>query len=188
MTLPDFNKEFIVYADSSAFAIGYVLGQMVEGKEHVIHYGGRSLNKCERNYAIGDLEALAVVSAVKYFHHYLTSKKFKIFTDNTSVSYLLSLKNPKGRLARYLLYLQSFDFELIYKPGNTHGNADGISRITNMKTIAAVTNCVTEKQTWLGAQGNDLLLKPMIKYLQTGDHKELPKNGKGQFNQPKISY
>ena len=33
--------------------------------------------------------------------------------------------------------LQSYDFELVYKPGRTHGNADAVSRIVNLSPVVA---------------------------------------------------
>ena len=44
---------------------------MKDGIETVVCYGGRSLTKAERNYSVGDLESLALISGVKYFQHYL---------------------------------------------------------------------------------------------------------------------
>ena len=86
--------------------MGYVLGKMKDGKETVVCYGGRSPTKAERNYSVGDLESLALISGVKYFEHYLKGRHFKVFTDNTSLAFLLNLKNQSGRLARWLMTLK----------------------------------------------------------------------------------
>jgi len=63
--------EFILDTDASAFAIGAVLSQVQDGKERVIAYGSRSLDKPERNYCVTRREMLAVVYFTKYFKHYL---------------------------------------------------------------------------------------------------------------------
>ena len=119
------------------------------------------------DYSVGELEALAVITGVKYFHHYLVGRRFTIYTDNTSVSWLLSLKEPTGRLARWLMTLQSYDFELVYKPGRTHGNADAVSRIVNLRPVVA--SAEMEDQSMKGmreSQRNDAALLPIIQYLE----------------------
>jgi hypothetical protein len=47
---PDFTLLFILDKDASDQAIGAVLSQNVDGKEHVIAYASRTLTKCERRY------------------------------------------------------------------------------------------------------------------------------------------
>ena len=164
----------MVHTDASGYAIGYVLGQMNEGKENVIAYGGRSLSPAEKNYSVGHLEALAAVSGVKYFALYLTGRKFTLYTDNTSVAQLLALKNPTGRLARWLVYLQSFEFELVYKPGRLNGSADAISRIQNLNPGVATAET---DQTFAERQIRDKILGPLIKFLKEGTEGNIPKRG-----------
>ena len=51
---------------------------------------------------------MAVVSAVKHFHHYLYGTRFTIKTDHGSFRWLLNFKILDGQLARMLsqLYIQ----------------------------------------------------------------------------------
>ena len=89
LTYPDWDKPFILHTDASRKAISYVVGQKDDkGKEQAICYGGRSLKKHERNYGVTDLELLALVEGIKYYHVYLATNKFKIITDHKA---LLSL-------------------------------------------------------------------------------------------------
>jgi LDH2 family malate/lactate/ureidoglycolate dehydrogenase len=44
------GSEFILDTDASDYAIGAVLSQVQDGKERVIAYGSRCLDKPERNY------------------------------------------------------------------------------------------------------------------------------------------
>ena len=64
------GSEFVLDTDASAYAIGAVLSQVQDGKERVIAYGSRSLDKPERNYCVTRREMLAVVYFTKYFKHY----------------------------------------------------------------------------------------------------------------------
>ena len=125
LAFPDFKKTFLLYTDASNKAIGYILGQKDdEGREHVIAYGGRALQNAELKYGITEKETLALVSAIKHFRVYLMHNKFIAITDHSAIKYLKDTKDPTGRLGRWALFLQSFDFEVVYKPGVTHKNAD----------------------------------------------------------------
>jgi hypothetical protein len=119
LAYPNFEKPFIVYTNASTFALGAILSQKDEmKKEHVIAYASQTLNKHERNYGITELECLAVVWAVKHFHHYLHRQKFTIITDHAALRYLLNMTNPTGKLGRWLMTLNAYDLEIINRPGN----------------------------------------------------------------------
>ena len=40
----------------------------------------------------------------------------------------MSLEDPTGRLARWSLLIQQFDFDIVHRPGVVNGNADALSR------------------------------------------------------------
>lgn len=126
---PDFTKEFILDTDASDFAIGAVLSQEFDGKEHVIAYASKSLSKAERKYCVTRKELYALVHFIKYFRHYLYGKKFTVRTDHGSLRWLMQYKNPEGQVARWLEILSSFDMKIVHRSGKSHKNADGMSRI-----------------------------------------------------------
>jgi len=120
----------VVYTDASTIAVGAILSQKdPEGKERVIAYASRSLNVHERNYGITELECLAVIWAVKHFHHYLHGQKFLIITDHAALTYLKNMVNPVGKLGRWLMTLNGYNFEIINRPGKQHSNVDFLSRL-----------------------------------------------------------
>jgi hypothetical protein len=55
------GSEFILDTDASAYAIGAVWSQVQDGRESVIAYGSRCLDKPEGNYCVTRREMLAVV-------------------------------------------------------------------------------------------------------------------------------
>ena len=128
LAYPDFHQPFHLYTDASQSAIGYVLGQVIDGKEVVIAYGGRELNSAETRYSTTEREALAVVEGIKKYQPYLTGQKFFVHTDHGSLSWLMRVKDPTGRLARWALRLQQHDFDIIHRSGASNGNADALSR------------------------------------------------------------
>lgn len=130
LAYPNFEKPFILYTDASTFALGAILSQKDEFKrERVIAYASRTLHKHERNYGVTELECLAVVWAVRYFHHYLHGQRFTVITDHAALKYLLKMTNPIGKLGRWLMTLNGYDLEIINRPGKQHSNVDTLSRI-----------------------------------------------------------
>ena len=132
LAFPNFDHEFHLNVDACNSSLGFILSQKYDNSLKVIAYAGRSLNKHERNYSINELEALSVVTAVRHFDVYLSGRKFKIFSDNTSVTWLYKQTQPKGKYARWIMALQEYDFEIIHKPGRVNSDADCISRIPNL--------------------------------------------------------
>ena len=69
---PSFDKDFSLETDASVLGIGAVLSQAQEnGHNHPVAYASRALSQQEANYSITELETLAVVWALTYFHTYL---------------------------------------------------------------------------------------------------------------------
>ena len=127
---PDFNKEFILVTDASKLGLGCVLTQLDEdGKEHPIVFASRGLKPNEMNYAPTKLECLAVVWAIKLFRPYLLGKKFTIITDHSALTGLFKTPNPTGIIARWIVTLSEYDFDIKYRPGRVNESADFLSRL-----------------------------------------------------------
>jgi hypothetical protein len=109
--------------------MGAVLSQVNEqGKEHPVAYFARTFSKTEKKYCVTRRELLACVKAMKHFHPYLMGAPFTVRTDHSSLVWLCHFKELDGQLARWLETLAQYDFEIVYRKGNKHGNADGLSR------------------------------------------------------------
>jgi len=63
---PDVTKPFILDTDASDKAIGAVLSEIVDDKEHVVAYASGGLSKSERRYCVTRKELLALVHFVKF--------------------------------------------------------------------------------------------------------------------------
>ena len=75
-------------------------------------------------------ECLAAVWTITdQFHCYLYGAKFIVRTDNQPLSWLRSLTKPTPRIARWILILQEYEFEIVHKPGTSNLNADALSRL-----------------------------------------------------------
>ncbi|GBO17752.1 Transposon Tf2-9 polyprotein [Araneus ventricosus] len=91
-------------------------------------YHSRTLRDYEKNYAITELECLAIVDALDKFYYYLHGQKFVIHTDHAALVWLKNVKNLRGRLFRWSLKLSMFDYEIKYQKGCTNIEADMLSR------------------------------------------------------------
>ena len=134
LSLPDFSLPFTIYTDASNLGLGAVLSQQRGEHEHVIAYGSRTLTAAEKNYSTTEKECLAIVWTVNHWRPYLLVKAFEVVTDHQSLTWLQGLKEPKGRLARWVLTLQEYEFVVKHRPGKLHSNADTLSRFPRTST------------------------------------------------------
>lgn len=136
---PDFGRMFTLQTDASSYGLGAVLTQSFDDGEKVIAYLSRSLTRQEAKLTVTEKECLAVIWSVEKLRHYLEGVHFKVITDHHSLLWLHNLRDPQGRLARWALRLQPYDFELIHRKGKEHVVPDFLSRSVLLPaSIAAV--------------------------------------------------
>ena len=130
LSYPDFSRAFILDTDACNDGIGAVLSQVDnQGRERVVAYGSHLLSKAERNYCATRKKLLAVVAFIIHFRPYLLGHRFQLCTDHAPLQWLYCIKEPEGRVARWLEKLQEFDFEVTHRRGLRHVNADALSRL-----------------------------------------------------------
>ena len=129
---PNLRTELLTDA-SRLKGLGFALTQMDEsGKLRLVAASSRSLTSAESNYAVCELEALAIQWAIKKCHHYLCGgPRFKVLTDHRPLvgifkKHMDDVENT--RLQRILIKTQSYNFDVEYTPGKTHLVADALSR------------------------------------------------------------
>ena len=119
LAYPDFDRPFLLQTDASDVGLGAVLAQRhINGQERVIAYARYTLSQREQNYSTMEKEALAIAFAVKHFRFYLLGKKFLVITDNNALCWLHSLE-PKRRIARWIMDLQEFEFDIQHRLGTS---------------------------------------------------------------------
>ena len=131
MHYPDFKRPFIVKSDASLTSIGYVLTQKFDGREKVISYGSKKLSRPQQRWSTYDREYFALIAAIRANAHYLRHAPFTAITDHRPLLAWRKTdqrKDPTGRRTRWAIELDNYEFELIYKKGKIHSDADAMSR------------------------------------------------------------
>ena len=150
LTMPDFEKQFIIRTDASYDGIGGVLLQKDENNnEKPIHFVSRSLKPAERNYAITDLEGTAATYCVKKFKSYISGNKYTtlLYTDHKPLVGLFKNKETNNsRQTRWVLLLSMLNVKVLYEPGKKNVIADALSRLKtkNDELVATITSEMNE--------------------------------------------
>nr|KAJ0214370.1 hypothetical protein LSAT_V11C400225310 [Lactuca sativa] len=134
MQAPNWDLPFEIMCDASNYVIGTVLGQKNGRASHVIYYASRTLDNAQSNYTTTEKELLAIMFALKKFRQYLLGTKVIVYSDHVALKYLMTKKDAKPRLIRWILLLQEFDLEIRDKSRCENLVADHLSRITSNET------------------------------------------------------
>jgi hypothetical protein len=87
----DWIKEFHVHVDVSSISLGVVLEQPGEGDiNHLLDFSSRKISTAEINYTTTEREGLTIMYALQKFCHYLFGGHFKMFTDHSTLKYLVN--------------------------------------------------------------------------------------------------
>lgn len=126
-------KPLVITTDASPVGIGAVLSHRTEEGENPIGFVSRSLNQAERNYSQTEREALAIIFGVLKFQNYLYGHKFVIETDHRPLLGLFgkgyaTSKIAAGRISRWCVFLNQFEYTMLYKEGTKILHADTLSR------------------------------------------------------------
>ena len=119
--------------DASDFAMGVVLGQRKEKIFRAIYYASRTFNEAQENYSTTEKEILAIVFACEKYRPYILGSHVIVHTDHAAIKYLMSKKEAKPRLIRWVLLLKEFDLEIKDKRGCDNVIADHLSRVERTK-------------------------------------------------------
>ncbi|CAN6718900.1 unnamed protein product [Malus baccata var. baccata] len=185
ITPPDWSLPFELMCDASDFAIGAVLGQRKNKEPHVIYYASRTLNDAQLNYSTTEKELLAVVFALDKFRSYLLGTKVIIFIDHVALKYLLTKKEAKPRLIRWMLLLQQFDIEIQDKKGVENVVADHLSRMVH-EEASPISETFPDEQLmsiqvsepWYADLVNFLVSKHIPSTLNRNQRDKLKKNAR----------
>lgn len=106
-----------------------------DGKEQPIYYYSAKLSASEKNYSVTERECLAVIKAIQKFRPYIEGYNFEIYTDYSSLKWLMTTKDLTGRLVRWSLKLQPYTFTIHHRKGSLNLVPDCLSRQFDVSSI-----------------------------------------------------
>ena len=115
-------------------ALGAVLSQEINGKNHPIAFASKTLSPAKRKYSAGEREALACICACEHWHNFLFGRKFTLRTDHEALTTLLTSSGSGHKplqLHRWSDQLYQYNFSVEYISGSTNHVADMLSRIVH---------------------------------------------------------
>ena len=143
---PDWSLHFELMCDASDYAIGAVLGQRKNKQPHVIYYASWTLNDAQLNYSTTEKELLAVVFALDKFRSYVLGTKVIVYSDHAALKYLLTKKEGKPRLIRWMLLLQEFDIEIRDKKGSENVVVEHLSCLVHDEESLPISETFPDEQ------------------------------------------
>ncbi|XP_026054203.1 uncharacterized protein K02A2.6-like [Carassius auratus] len=130
------DSELTLACDASPYGVGAVLSQRIKGErvEKPLGFMSRTLTPAEKRYSQLDKEGLAVIFGIHRFHKYLYGRAFTICTDHKPLIHLFNETKAvpqmgSPRVQRWAVMLQAYQYNIVYKPGKYHQNADALSRL-----------------------------------------------------------
>jgi hypothetical protein len=128
LTMPDFTKPFVIFADASEVAVAAVLAQPSDNEEtmDIISCTSRKLQPAQRNWNTSERELYAIVLGCERFEMYIKGTRPIIYTDHSALLNLIGTEQPK--LKRWTLRLMEFRPVIQSISGKNNLVADWLSR------------------------------------------------------------
>lgn len=97
-------------------------------KGQLVAFESRKLTNTKKNLSVYDKEMLAIMHALEKFKQYLVCGLFIIRSDHNSLKYFLSQTDLTEKQQRWVIKLQSYDFEIQYIKGKKNAATDALSK------------------------------------------------------------
>ncbi|PKU82287.1 hypothetical protein MA16_Dca017509 [Dendrobium catenatum] len=116
--------------NASNIIVGEVLGQKKDKKFHLIFYANKTLNSAQCNYTTTEKGLLVIITTFDKFIPLLIGTNIIIYTNHSAFKYLMTKKDTKPRLVRWIIILQEFDVEIFYRKSTENKFVEHIFRLS----------------------------------------------------------
>ncbi|XP_055928750.1 uncharacterized protein LOC129959880 [Argiope bruennichi] len=124
-----------LHTDASKLGYGGILLQADDDDNlHPIAYMSKKTTPQEENLSSYELEVLAVIKALTKFRTYILRTKIKIVTDCSAFKQTITKKELIPKIARWVLFLEDFDYEIVHRSGSQMRHVDSLSRYPTVMT------------------------------------------------------
>ena len=146
-----------------------------------VYYSSQKLSKAEQNYlTTTKREALGMV--------YSVNQKFSFHVDHSALVYLVSKVSLTGKLARWTLLLQEFEFDIYHWPRGQYAVANYLSQLESGDGVrdefpdtelfkitveVAVNETMAGEDKWLTDMHQFLFTRLALEKLEPGQWKQL---------------
>jgi hypothetical protein len=161
----DKHLPFEIMCDASDYTIGAVLSQSKDKKHYAISCASKTLSGPELNYATKEKELPAMVFAIEKFRSYLMGTKVIVYTDHAALMFVLTKKDAKPCLIRWILLLQEFDLEIRDKKGVENSVADHLSCLQFKESAELPINDYMRDDTLLKVSTTDPYYANIVNYI-----------------------
>ncbi|GBG80629.1 hypothetical protein CBR_g31089 [Chara braunii] len=118
-----------VTTDASGYGIGFVLEQHDGVDWHLVEYFSKKVSAVHSIDDARKEELLAFVHTLKRWRHFLLGRRqFRWVTDNNPLVFYKSQDTVNSTIARWMAFIDQFDFFPNHIPGKSNRFADALSR------------------------------------------------------------
>lgn len=160
LSFPEPEGEIMVETDASDYAIGAAVFQntMVNGAstKKPIAFLSKQLTNVEKRWSTIEKEAFAIFVALMKWEWLLRDIPFTLHTDHKNLTFIE--KDARGKVKRWKLAIQPFNFQIYWLKGEKNILADKLSRSGEGSTSTNVSN------------SNNNLLMPIKVQVKPNEH------------------
>ena len=85
-----------------------------------------------------------MVYALQKFPHCLLGGHFKMFTNHSMLKYLVKKPVLGGRICRWLMLFQEYDFEIVFKTGRMNKGPNHFSRLEHKEEMTSFEDALMD--------------------------------------------